>query len=51
MVYFKAIVHLKILRWEIERCWNQHMHDIAYCYSKFKAFDRVIAITGRATGP
>ena len=54
MVYFKAIVHLKILRREIERCWNQHMHDIAYCYSKFKhlykAFERVIAFTGRATG-
>ena len=44
----------KKLRREIKRWWNKHMHDIAYCNSKFdhlyKAVDRVIAFTGRATG-
>ena len=44
----------KKLRREIKRWWNKHMQDIAYCNSKFdhlyKAVDRVIAFTGRATG-
>ena len=44
----------KKLKREIIRWRNAHMHDIAYCNSKFnllfKVVDRVIVFSGRATG-
>jgi hypothetical protein len=43
----------KLLR-EIKKWWSSKMNDLVFCNSKFdhlyRVVDRVIAMTGRATG-